>query len=148
MTKEEIAQFDELYQYVKKEIMLYNENQSLSNKMVLRLKGLSVGKLFENHKIRKTAEYNYKIILHTFKIYRVMILDTIHSKKFKDETQKFMYIAAIVESKLNDVYERFERAARERSKTEGIDVAPINHTGAAYTTKTKKEINNKLNNLW
>ena len=40
MSKQEKADWDELYEYVRTEVMGYDQNQSLSSEMVLRLKGL------------------------------------------------------------------------------------------------------------
>ena len=46
MSKQEKADWDELYEYVRTEVMGYDQNQSLSSEMVLRLKGLLSNKLW------------------------------------------------------------------------------------------------------
>ena len=67
MTEEEKMVWDELYTYVRKNIMGYDDNQALSSTMVLRLKGLLTNKFMENNNIQSTANYSYDTILNTFK---------------------------------------------------------------------------------
>ena len=67
MTEKEKEDWDALYQYVRKNIMNYDDNQALSSKMVLRLKGLLTNKFMENNNIKDTANYSYEAILNTFK---------------------------------------------------------------------------------
>ena len=68
MTDLEKKQWDELYQYVKTEILHYDSNQSIPKNIILRLKGMQNGKLMANKKTQNNAEYSYEIILYTFKI--------------------------------------------------------------------------------
>ena len=67
MSKEESQDWENLYNYVKSNIMGYDENQALSKNMVLRLKGLLTGKFIENKNIKDISNYSYKTILTTFK---------------------------------------------------------------------------------
>ena len=50
MTENEKKAWDDLYEYVKYNILKYDDNQALSSYMVLRLKGLLSGKFIENSK--------------------------------------------------------------------------------------------------
>lgn len=149
MTKEEKQQWDDLYQYVKKEIMMYDTNQSLPSRMVLRLKGMTKGKHIENRSTPDNADYTYEIILYTFKINKSNILNAVSNKTFNDEMSKFIYIAAIVENNINDVYMRLQNAKKSKEKTETINVDNINYDGAEYIRKTEdSKITNKMNGLW
>jgi hypothetical protein len=149
MTLEEKRQWDELYQYVKKEIMQYDKNQSLPNSIVLRLKGLTTGKLMENRSQENKANYTYEIVLYTFKICKQSILNAIATKEFNSEMSKFIYIAAIIENNINDVYTRVSNAKKSKSKTESINVDNINYNGANYQKKTEENTaSKKLENLW
>ena len=66
MTEKEKQDWEALYYHVKN-LMGYDENQALSNTMVLRLKGLLTNKFMENNNIQSTANYSYETILNTFK---------------------------------------------------------------------------------
>lgn len=148
MSATEKKQFDELYQYVRKEILLYDDTQSIPSDLVLRLKGLSTGKLLENKKQTDKANYSYKIILYTFQICKPKIMSAIHGKDFSSERQKFNYICAIVENNLNDVYMRVERAKKSETKLEGMNTDNLSHKGASYKPKTEEVKNKRLEDLW
>ena len=149
MTEEEKQQWDDLYQYVRKEIMQYDENQSLPTGIVLRLKGLTKGKLMANNKTQDYAEYTYNVILNTFKICRPSILRGVSGKQFKDEMSKFIYIAAIVENNINDVYLRMKKAEELRERTEDANLDNVFHKGAEYKRKTQDStISKKFEDLW
>jgi hypothetical protein len=148
MTKEELKQWDDLYWYVKKEILLYDEDQALSSNIVLRLKGLTQGKLIANNKTENKAKYTYEIVLYTFKICKPAIMSALYGKTFKNEMSKFIYIAAIVENNINDVYLRISNAKKSQEKTEVINIDTVCHEGAEYTRKTDDKVNKKLEGLW
>ena len=148
MDVDEKKQWDELYQYVKKEILQYDDNQSIPSNLILRLKGLSTGKLIENKSIENKAKYSYEIILYTFKLCKANILSAIKTKDFKNEMSKFIYISAIVENNINDVYLRVTNAKKSQEKTESMDVENLRHDGAEYQNKSEDITNQKLKDLW
>lgn len=147
MSKQEYEEYDELYEYVRSKIMGYDESQSLSSQMNLRLKGLKVNKHMENYNIKDTANYSYKLILITYKFCSVDIDKAFKTKSFKNELQRFNYAAAIVESNLNTVYERMKNTQKAEEKTQTMDVKTATHTGASYQRKTKETASN-LEELW
>ena len=146
MTEEEKIAWDELYTYVKKNIMGYDDNQALSNAMVLRLKGLLTNKFMENGNIKSTANYSYETILNTFKYSYLDINRALRTNNFKDESHKFNYVLKIVEKNINTVYVRMKNAekAKEEAKNKAIEVPT--HTGAEYKPKEKKK--DKFTDLW
>ena len=146
MTEEEKMVWDELYTYVRKNIMGYDDNQALSSTMVLRLKGLLTNKFMENNNIQSTANYSYDTILNTFKYSSIDIQRALRTNNFKDESHKFNYILKIVEKNINTVYVRMKNAekAREEAKNTTIE-APV-HTGAEFKPKEKKK--DKFTDLW
>ena len=146
MTEEEKMAWDELYTYVRKNIMGYDDNQALSSTMVLRLKGLLTNKFMENNNIQSTANYSYNTILNTFKYSSIDIQRALRTNNFKDESHKFNYILKIVENNINTVYVRMKNAekAREEAKNTTIE-APV-HTGAEFKPKEKKK--DKFTDLW
>ena len=146
MTEKEKQDWDNLYTYVKKNIMGYDDNQSLSNAMVLRLKGLLTNKFMENKSIESKANYSYEIILNTFKYSSLDIQNALRTNNFKDEMHKFNYILKIVEKNINNVYVKIKNIekAKEEAKNEIIE-APV-HTGAEFKPREKKK--DKFTDLW
>ena len=146
MTEQEKADWEELYTYVKSNIMGYDENQALSSTMVLRLKGLLTNKFMENKNIESTANYSYKTILNTFKFCSSDIHKALRIKSFTDEQHKFNYVLKIVEKNINNVYMRMKNLdrAREEAKNTTIDVPT--HVGAEFKPKEKKK--DKFADLW
>lgn len=148
LTDVEKAQFDSLYQYVKKEILMYDATQSIPQSLILRLKGLSVGKFLENKNIENKAQYSYEIVLFAFQICKPVIMGVISNKSFETESQKFNYICKIVENNLNDVYMRVNKAKQSEEKIENMNTDNLSHCGAEYVQKTDTKKNSKLENLW
>ena len=148
MSEKEKEDFDNLYQYVKKEIMGYDENQSLSKKMVLRLKGLSTSKFIENKNIKSMSNYSYDVILSTFKFCAPKIKNAIYYKSFKNDMNKFNYILAIVEENINDVYIRIKRLNESIKDIKNIEVHEYVDYDSLYKHKNKKIKNKYIKELW
>lgn len=148
MTEKEKQDWDALYEYVRKEVMGYDSNQSLPSTMVLRLKGLLSGKFIENNHTEDKANYSYETILCTFKYCSPQIFKALRTNSWMSEMHKFNYVLKIVESNINDVYLRMKNVqkAKEESKSMVIDTA--NHNGAEYQRKTKETTNKLLDDLW
>lgn len=147
MTKQEKQDWDALYNFVKEKVLMYDENQSLSRTMVLRLKGLLSNKFIENNNIKDSANYSYRTVLNTFKFCIVDIQRGLRGNSFSDEMHKFNYVLKIVESNINTVYIRMQQAEKLKEKTEKMDISVATHTGASYQRKTK-DISNKFDDLW
>ena len=145
MNEKEKQDWEDLYYYVKN-IMGYDENQSLSNTMVLRLKGLSTNKFIENKNVKSTANYSYETILNTFKFSSADIKNALRTVTWSNEIHKFNYILKIVEKNLNTVYMRMKNKekAKEEAKSMVLDM-PI-HTGAEYKPREKKK--DRFSELW
>ena len=146
MTEKEKQDWENLYMYVKNNIMGYDENQALSSTMVLRLKGLLTNKFMENNNIKSTASYSYETILNTFKFCSLDIKKALRTNNFKDESHKFNYILKIVEKNINTVYVRMKNAetAKEEAKNTMIEVPT--HVGAEFKPRDKKK--EKFTDLW
>jgi len=147
MSEQDKEDWDELYEYVKTNVLCYDENQSLSKNMVLRLKGLLNNKFIANNNIEDTANYSYKTVLNTFKFCMFEIQKGLRSNTFKDESHKFNYVLKIVENNLNTVYLRMKNSEKTKLKTETMNVDSIMHSGASYQTKTTKT-SDRLSDLW
>lgn len=146
MTMKEKEEWDALYTYVKN-ILGYDENQSLSRNMVLRLKGLTVNKFMENKNQKDTAHYSYSVILNTFKFCYMDIQKGLATNSFSDENHRFNYLLKIVESNINTVYNRMKNSERAKETTQSVNIDSVGYEGAEYQTKTQKT-SNRLKNLW
>lgn len=148
MTETEKEQWNNLYQYVKKEILMYDNTQSIPSNLILRLKGLSKGKYMENRLQKDKANYSYEIILYAFQISKPAIMSAIKDKTFDTEMQKFNYICKIVENNINDVYIRLNNVKASVRKTQNIDTKIFENKGGKYSKKTVDVTNPKLKDLW
>lgn len=146
MTEEEKIAWENLYNHVKFKIMGYDENQSLSKSMILRLKGLSTNKFMENKNIENTANYSYEIILSTFKYCHFDIQNALRTNRFVDEQHKLNYILKIVEKNINTVYMKSKNAEKAKEEAKKTSVEIPTHIGAEFKAKEKKK--DKFTNLW
>jgi hypothetical protein len=151
MTKQEIKEWDDLYQYVRSEILQYPTDIALSKHMVMRLKGLREGKFYANKTHKPMGSYPYPTILLTFKLCKQQILNALTTKKFTNEQNKINYIMVIIENNINDMAlrlkakEKNEKVAKEQIDKVNIDIVEKNNM--PQPTKTTKEANANFSNL-
>lgn len=148
MSEQDKVEWDNLYQYVRFNILGYDKNQSLSKKMVLRLRGLSFNKYMDNNNIDDTANYSFVVILNTFKYCSVDIQNAIKTHNFKDEEYKFNYILKIVESKLNTVYIRMKQSEKAKKEIQSADISRVNRYKNNFVAAPTKEHKKNYDNLW
>lgn len=146
MTEEEKMAWDELYTYVRKNIMGYDDNQALSGTMVLRLKGLLTNKFIENKNIEASANYSYETILNAFKYSLLDIQRALRTNNFKDEMHKFNYILKIVEKNINTVYMKMKSIQKAKEESKNTTIEAPTHTGAEFKPREKKK--DKFTDLW
>ena len=146
MTEEEKIAWDELYTYVRKNVMGYDDNQALSSAMVLRLKGLLTNKFMENNNIQSTANYSYEVILNAFKYSSLDIQKALRTNRFNDEMHKFNYLLKIVEKNINTVYVRMKNAENAKEEAKNTTIEAPTHTGAEFKPREKKK--DKFTDLW
>lgn len=148
MSKQEKEKWDELYEFVRVKVLGYDENQSLSKNMVLRLKGMLNGKFMANNSTENNANYSYDVVINTFKYSMSDIQRALNSVSFADECHKFNYIMRIVDSNLNTVYMRMKRA--EKVKKEVIKEISVvdNHKAVEYKPVKKTVKKDRFSDLW
>lgn len=154
MTDEEQKHLDDIYKYVKKDVMGYDDKQSLSNdekkkirNMVLRVKGLMKNKYIANNSIENTANYPYKVLSNTFKYCSMDIQNALRTVNFKDEDHKLNYVLKIVESNLNTVYMKMKKMEKSNKEAESYDISEVVNYNATFKPKETK-VNNRLKDLW
>lgn len=148
MTDQEKKEFNELYDYIKTDILEYKD-KVLPKQLILRIKGLSEGKFMANTKVKPLGYYSYNTILLTFKFCKFDIINglRVNRDNFKNELHKINYIMVIIERNINDIVDRLSRM--NKSKIKGREVKVIeNENKAQYKPKTKEIKNTRLNDLW
>ena len=145
MSEKEKQDWELLYFYVKN-LLGYDENQSLSSTMVLRLKGLLTNKFIENKNVTSTANYSYETILNTFKFCSPQIKNALRTNNWSNESHKFNYILKIVESNINTVYVRMKNAEKAKEEAKNTTIEAPTHTGAEFKPREKKK--DKFTDLW
>ncbi len=146
MTEKDKQDWDNLYTYVKKNIMGYDEKQALSSTMVLRLKGLLTNKFIENKNVQSTADYSYETILNAFKYSSFDIQRALRVNNFKDEQHKFNYVLKIVEKNINTVYMKMKNVEKAKEEAKTVTIEAPTHTGAEFKPREKKK--DKFADLW
>ena len=149
MSQQDIEDWNLLYEYVRKNVLNYDDNQSLSRNMVLRLRGLLNNKFMANNNIADTSNYSYKTVLNTFKFCNSNIQKSLRENNFKDENHKFNYILKIVESNLNTVYLKMRNVEKTKVETENHDVSYAASYVNTFNPKEEKRDNSqKYKDLW
>ena len=118
MSVEDREKWNELYEYVRTNVMDFDKNTSLNKNMVLRLKGLLTGNVFANNKTKNNANYSYDVVINTFKFCYLDIQRAKMTKEFETDMKKFNYILAIVSNNLSTVYERMKDTQKANKELE------------------------------
>lgn len=139
----------ELCEYVKKEILEYDDNMKFPQYLALKLQGIKRGEHIANNNHEAKAHYNDYTILCTFKFCKKKIVSYLHNNESKihDEKHKINLIMKIIEPEINDVYLRLQRIEKAKTKAENIEAKNQSSNGAKYTKKTK-ETSDKMKKLF
>lgn len=148
MTAKEKEQWNKLCEYVKTDIMCYDTNQTLSSKMILRLRGMHDGKYIANKSVESLAHYPYDIILLTFKYVKPRIDWKLQENKFVDDMHRFNYVMKIVEENLNLIYNKVKKLKEEQKKVEQIEVVDIPNYNNKYIKSNNKVNDESLKEFW
>lgn len=148
ITDIEKEQWDKLYQYVKKDILGYDNKQSLPKDFIFRLKGLAKGQFIINNSHESYADYSYEIILFTFQSCKLTILNALQTKTFNNENAKFNYICKIVENNINDIYLRVKNIKKSEESVSNINTDVQLHKSTSYKRQTEDVKNKRLDDLW
>lgn len=139
----------ELCEYVKREILEYDENMKFPKYLALKLQGLKRGQHIANNNIELHAGYDDKTLLYAFKLYKQYIVTYLHEnkKRIKNEQHKINLIIKMIEPKLNDVYLRLQQIEQLKSKAAQASFENQSNVSANYVKQTK-EVHTKLKNLF
>lgn len=139
----------ELCEYVKKEILEYDDNMMFPKYLALKLQGIKKGQHIANNNIQAQAHYDDRTLLYTFKLCKKKIVTYLHKneKKIQDEQHKINLIIKMIEPEINDVYLRLQEAEKVKARVENGSFDNQSNTGADYIKKTK-EVNDKMKKLF
>lgn len=138
----------ELCEWIEINIFNYDvPKQRLQTAACHVLEGLRKGQAIANNNQNTYGEYPYNIILMTFKVNKIKILNAIRDKKFESESKKMAYVCSIIRNNLNDMYSRYLNAQKTQQKVENVDTSVMEHEGAEYQTAERKK-NKRLEELW
>ncbi len=145
----ENKQWNELCEYVKKEILEYDDNMKFPKYLALKLQGIKRGEHIANNNHTENANYDDYTILCTFKLCKRKIVTYLreNERKIHDETHRINLIIKMIEPEINDVYLRIQRAKKSKSKVEHQTFDNQSNRNAGYVKKTK-EINEKMKKLF
>ena len=151
LKKQENTEWLELCNYVFKEILQYETGIKFPRYLALRLRGLHDGQFVANKKQKPQANYDYKIILVTFKFCKYSILQYLGltREKIKDERHLINTIMLFIENEINNVVSKLNSAKKSEEKTINIKLDNHVNEGAEYKPKSKnKKIDKELEELW
>jgi hypothetical protein len=150
MIESEKKEWKELCDYVKLNILEYDNNMKFPTFLAIRLKGLKEGKFICNNSTQQQASYDYKTILYTFMLCKNTIVAYLHNNQTKfqdDENYKINFIMKVIEKEINDVYLRLKNKKESINKIENKDMSNQINESAEYITKSKT-VNEKLKKIW
>ena len=136
----------ELYFYVKKEILNYDDEIGLPKFAVLRLKGLTNGKFMANKKTDNNGKYTFKEILIVFKLLKGKIKSYLSDDtKFKDEQHRINGVIYIVEKEMNEIILKLRKNIQQQ---ENVNRVEVSDKEVEYVKRDDVGVKNKLKNLW
>ena len=130
----------ELCEYVKREILEYDDNMKFPQYLALKLQGIKKGQHIANNNIKAQANYDDKTLLCTFKLCKQKIVTYLHQneKKIKNEQHKINLIIKMIEPEINDVYLRLQNVKKTEERVESKDFNNQSNENAGYVKKTKE----------
>lgn len=145
----ENEQWIELCEYVKKEILEYDDNMKFPQYLALKLQGIKRGEHIANNAHKINASYDNYTILCTFKLCKKKIVTYLHENETKitDEKHKINLIMRMIEPEINDVYLRIQGAEKTQTRVKQQSFDNQSNMGAGYTKKTR-EVNDKMKKLF
>ena len=155
----DLVEWNELYEYVFKEILGYEKGMKLPKYMILRLRGLRDGQFLSNKKTSQNADYSFKIILYTFKAKKLDIIAICGKIEFKDEIHKFNTIMKVIENSINDIVLRINKVKDSNNNLDRVKIddlqliasTPLNteeNSETVTNNKPKNKMAEKFKDLW
>lgn len=146
MSEQEKQDWNELCEYVKKEILKYGDDTKFPRFLALRLKGLANGQYIVNNNQKLQGKYTFYEIKITFMYCKQDILYGFSKNVFEDENHKISYMMKIIENSLNTIRERLRSKQRQEERIAFIEINTEEEI-AEYKKKSKEVKNKRLKGL-
>lgn len=116
----ETAEWEKVYNYMKKDILDLPDGINLSKHAVMRLRGLYVGKYYPNSEntLYRKSGYPYEVILMTMKLKKLEILHALKVTDFKDDSHRINYIMTILTNNINYIYQIYNKNLKAKRLAE------------------------------
>lgn len=147
--EKEKSDWDILYDYIKKEILNYDDNTKFPKYLIMRIQGLLEGKFYANKNTKPLGKYTYQMILMACKVCKPKIKDylTRNSAKIKDEQHMCNIVMMFIEQEINDVAIRLKEKEKAEEILSEIELPEAVNVKSNYKATEHNE-NSKLNHLW
>lgn len=123
----------DLLKFVAEDVLEYEDGQIVPPVMVKKIEKLH-------------GFYDYEVIHNCFKVQKEAIQYWINNKNFSSEHGMASYVMKIIESNINDEYEKWkhQKNVTKQQDTTDLDVEIINETKHATTVKSGNDISEFL----
>lgn len=145
MTEEELILWDNIYMYVKFDILKMEEWQNVDKNTVLRIKGLKDGHFVANPNIIPKAFYTWEELYLAFKYSKLDIIKAFSSVQTKDINHKTNLMLKIVESNLNVVVDKLIAKKQAEARMDRVELTES--STIKYKKKSKETKNSKLKDM-
>ncbi|HDR7263604.1 hypothetical protein [Bacillus sp. CH_203] len=118
LRQQENSDWDDVYQYFRKEILGESGKERLKSHAVNRLLGLRVGQYIPNGKNTRILKrgYDFKTILTTLKVVKTKVKAYTSTATFKDSKHKIDSIMRFVTAEIDDVHSRMQKQQASNEK--------------------------------
>lgn len=147
MTQQDNLDWEELFEYVRQDIMGHMPWEPLPRNAPIRLRGLAYNKAYDTREYEDEANYPWSLILIVFKYCKPKIMRGFQNNTFENEMKKLSYACAIVENNISSVNMKLKQAEKNKEKINNMDMSSVEHDGASYQKKTGKS-SKKFDDLW
>lgn len=137
ITQQEKEDFNQVYEYLKNDILSYSSDMKLSRKMIQRIYGTAFGEMYHNTNKEVPFIYSFKIILATFIFCKDKIRYCLETMRFKDEDHMVNTIFKIIDNNINTIKMLADKKIEQDKKLEGVDLSYMEREVQPYKSQDK-----------
>ena len=154
-TKRADADWVELCEYIKLEILQYPDEMKYPRRLAVRIRGLLSGNFISNKKQKPLASYTVEQLMLTCKLQKYQILNMLSRMHVKDENHRVNLVMMKIEENVNDTVMKMKNVKKSEKKVEKLDIPNMTSDGVDYkdkvkdkSIKDKEKVAKKLKDLW
>ena len=144
------ADWIEFAEYVKTNILCYDEKQGFPQNLAIRLKGLQSGVFMKNNNLESEADYRYDVLLTTAKLVKDRVLNYYKNNEriITGERHKWNLLCKFIEQEIDDVYIRVTRREDAEEKLDRYDISHLFTEQADFIQGEQVEIEDWMKEIW